>query len=665
MANRSLGTLSLDIVAKIGGFVDGLSKAERETTKRAKAIESALSGAVGVLGGAASISAFTAYIKSATDSLDQLNDVADATGSTVESISALEDVARRTGATIDTVESSLVKFNSQLTAADGKNEVSRALKQIGVDAEDLKRLDPAEALRQTAVALSKFASDGDKARAVQILFGKSVKEVAPFLKDLAEAGELNATVTTDQAQAAEKFNKQIFALQKELTDIARITSLPVIEQLNDFFDGISRKRQAYGSLFAGLMDNFRFDQADDVGGNLTKTFNEIEAAQKRIARINQITARDGISEVLVKRYETETKELLEQIKLLKQREKYLLLNGADPGSNDPAELARRGKAPKGIGIIKDTPKTGKTPIPGIEGIPLDRTEAFREFELAAQAATNQALATAQLNDAEKLRIAGLDEMLKAQSDLNALLDATPSAQLAKAREQLDLLNEALAKTSDPAQIMKIKEAMDAVAQTANLLPTISEESKKAFDEMGEFAKEAARGIQQSLGDGVLQAMEGNFKGIGDSFKRTLDRMAADIVAAQLAKKLFGDFDKTGEIGGILGDLANMFKGSTGGTGNSGGGGFFETAFSAVASYFAGGFAEGGRIPPGHFGIVGEKGPELAFGGASGLNITPNGAGRSMVVNNHFTINGPTSRETQGQIAAKAADALRRAEARHR
>ena len=87
-----------------------------------------------------------------------------------------------------------------------------------------------------------------------------------------------------------------------------------------------------------------------------------------------------------------------------QREKYLLLNGADPGSNDPAELARRGRAPKGIGVIKDTPKTGKTPIPGIEGIPLDRTEAFREFELAAQAATNQALATAQLNDADPVQL---------------------------------------------------------------------------------------------------------------------------------------------------------------------------------------------------------------------------------------------------------------------
>lgn len=636
MANRSLGTLSIDLVAKIGGFTQGLDKAEREATKRAKAIESALSGAVGVLAGAASISTFTAFIKNATDSLDQLNDVADATGSTVESISALEDVARRTGATIDTVESSLIKFNSQLTAADGKNEVSRALKQIGVDAEDLKRLDPAEALRQTAVALSKFASDGDKARAVQILFGKSVKEVAPFLKDLAEAGELNATVTTDQAQAAEKFNKQIFALQKELTDIARITALPVIEQLNDFFDSIATKRQAYGSLFAGLMDNFRFDQADDVGGNLTKTFAEIEAAQKRIARINQISSREGLSEVLVKRYQTERSELEEQLKLLKQREKYLLLNGADPGSNDPTELARRGRPVLGIGSIKDDNKPGKggrSVIPGIEGIPIDRSEAFRQFELAAQAATDQALATARLTDAEKLRIAGLDEMLRAQSDLNALLDATPSAQLAKAREQLDLLAEALAKAADPEQAKRIKEAMDAVAKNAGLLPIIEEAEK-----VNEIGKELGLTFSSAFEDAIVGG-----KGLSDIFKGLEKDIARIIVRKSITEPL----------GEAIGGLFNK---------SGGGGNIFESAFSAIADSFAGGFAKGGTIPPGQFGIVGENGPEFAFGGASGLNIQPNGGGRPLIV--HVQAAPNMSRDSAQQQGTQIGIGIQRAMSRN-
>lgn len=639
MASRSLGVLSLDLVAKIGGYVDGLSKAERETVKRAKAIESALSGAVGVLAGAASISTFTAFVRNATDSLDQLNDVADATGSTVESISALEDVARKTGATIETVESSLVKFNAQLTAADGKNEVSRALKQIGVDADELKRLDPAEALQRTAVALSKFADDGDKARAIQILFGKSVKEAAPFLKDLAEAGQLNATVTAKQAQEAEKFNKQIFALQKELTDIARITALPVIEQLNNFFDSIATKRQAYGSLFAGLMDNFRFDQADDVGGNLTKTFAEIEAAQKRIARINQVSSRDGLSEVLVKRYAAERKELEDQLALLGKRQSYLMLNAADPGSNDPRELARRGRPVVGIGTIagENKPKTGggsRSAAPGIEGLAIDRLEAFRAAELAAQAATDQALATDKLSDAEKRRREELDKLLSAQSDLNSLLESTPSAQLAKAREQLDLLAEALAKTSDPEQTKRIKEAMDAVAKNAGLLPTVVDEAEK----VNEIGKELGLTFSSAFEDAIVGG-----KGLSDIFKGLEKDIARIIVRKSITEPL----------GEAIGGLFNK---------SGGGGNIFESAFSAIADSFAGGFAKGGTIPPGQFGIVGENGPEFAFGGASGLNIQPNGGGRPLIV--HVQAAPNMSRDSAQQQGTQIGIGIQRAMSRN-
>lgn len=39
MASRSLGTLTLDLVARVGGYTQGLSQAERETDKRAKAMQ--------------------------------------------------------------------------------------------------------------------------------------------------------------------------------------------------------------------------------------------------------------------------------------------------------------------------------------------------------------------------------------------------------------------------------------------------------------------------------------------------------------------------------------------------------------------------------------------------------------------------------------------------
>lgn len=48
--------------------------------------------------------------------------------------------------------------------------------------------------------------------------------------------------------------------------------------------------------------------------------------------------------------------------------------------------------------------------------------------------------------------------------------------------------------------------------------------------------------------------------------------------------------------------------------------------SGIKSLFSGGFAEGGFIPAGRWGMVGENGPEPAFGGRHGLSITPNMGG---------------------------------------
>jgi len=92
---------------------------------------------------------------------------------------------------------------------------------------------------------------------------------------------------------------------------------------------------------------------------------------------------------------------------------------------------------------------------------------------------------------------------------------------------------------------------------------------------------------------------------------------------------------------------------------SSGGGFL----SSIGKLFSGFFADGGNIPAGKWGVVGENGPELAFGGSAGKNIVPmkrmgggNGDGyrggdRIVQQTNNFTIQGPVDRRTQNQLAS--------------
>jgi hypothetical protein len=75
-----------------------------------------------------------------------------------------------------------------------------------------------------------------------------------------------------------------------------------------------------------------------------------------------------------------------------------------------------------------------------------------------------------------------------------------------------------------------------------------------------------------------------------------------------------------------------------------GGGLFGKASSMLDKFFGGFFANGGYLPQGRFGIVGERGPEMISGPA---NITPGGGGRSLQV----TINAVDAASFQSLVAS--------------
>jgi len=152
--------------------------------------------------------------------------------------------------------------------------------------------------------------------------------------------------------------------------------------------------------------------------------------------------------------------------------------------------------------------------------------------------------------------------------------------------------------------------------------TSTERFLRGLDRSPDQINEALEGIQidglEALNDGLTDAILGA-ENLGDVFSRVADQIIADLlrIAIQqaiikpLADALFGG---GGGGGGFLGSLF-------------GGGGPSSSLLGSVDSLFggefAGLFAKGGTIPTGQFGIVGEKGPELAFAGAGGLGILSN------------------------------------------
>lgn len=105
-------------------------------------------------------------------------------------------------------------------------------------------------------------------------------------------------------------------------------------------------------------------------------------------------------------------------------------------------------------------------------------------------------------------------------------------------------------------------------------------------------------------------------------------------------------------------------------GGAGAGGGFGRGFGDIlgglfgggANMFGGFFADGGKLAPGKFGVVGENGPELAFAGNSPLNIMQEmpGGGSVTINMNVQTPDIVSFRQSSGQIAADVARQIERA-----
>lgn len=152
--------------------------------------------------------------------------------------------------------------------------------------------------------------------------------------------------------------------------------------------------------------------------------------------------------------------------------------------------------------------------------------------------------------------------------------------------------------------------------------------------LNDFAKTAQENIQSQLADNLTNGFNGSFKDILSGWGQLVQRMIAEAAAAQLTESLFGALG----VGGATG-------GSAGGAG----------ALASIGSFFAGFFDNGGNIPSGQFGVVGEKGPEIVRGP---VNVTGREDTKRLSGGNTIIINQPGVSNTRE--AERSAGATRRA-----
>jgi len=673
----ALATLSVDLEARLAKFEQGMDRAGRlleklgsGATTTGKRISEIFAGNLLADAAGQALQRLVTFFPQVADGVLAIKDLAEATGSSVESISALDDVARRSGDSLQAVEGVLIKFNAALKEADGQNGISQALKAIGLDAKELRDLDPAEALQRAAVAINGFADDGNRARLTQELFGKGVKDAATFLRDLAEAGKLSAKVTTEQAEEVDKFNKEIAGLQTNIVGLARDITFELLPSINGWLEKIR------GADFSKFFNVFK----QEINANLVT--DELARVVAQIESLQAVEERQGLTPLL-------------QRKMAALREEAASLSREAMLASDALKglvgIAPPPNAGGGRGFVN--PALAKPSLPFLE-TPAKIKEAKTSFEDYQQTLT-RGLASLiertdtvklaelnnQLNKLAELSAAGLDPKIVEQvqrllvppsgpnsgpqiSDemkrLNELLQQTDSAKLAAASKDAAILRDELSKTA--AGTEKYIQLQDALLDVEAAIDDLA----KTFPNLTEKVDESAIAMQQTiegaLGASFRSALEGNFDDIGKMWGNLLLDMAARAAAAQLMDSLFGNVGAGGtRTGGGWVDLAaKFFSGLGNANGNAfGPGGVYAFAAGGVVDR-ATPFSYGG----GKLGVMGEAGAEgilpLKRGRDGKLGVIASGGRAAPVVNNYLTVSGdpnPATVATMQAMLARSNQAL--------
>lgn len=662
----SAGSIVVDLLLKTGSFstdtarsAKDLEKLKKEALATGRAFGDSFKSIAAAAGLTVGIAGFAGMVRSAVDGIDALNDLSDATGASIENLSALEDAAARTGTQMSTVGDAIVKLNQQLADTSPRSAASQALKAIGLDAEELRRLDPAESLLQVAQALQGFADDGNKARLVQELFGKSVREVAPLLKDLAEQGQLNATVTREQAEEADRFNRQLAQLSKLSTDAAREISGPLVGAINTLLERV-KKDGVFAALFTPTETGRAIDQANDLARSIT-------VVTDRLLRAETLAQNLELPGAVRQKWAADAAALRTQLEGL-QRQAFSVTEGLKgPPPDEYGNEGRRGAFRPTLPALK--------PIAGLAkpDRPISRPDTFDDevtrslASLIAQTDTVKlAEITAQFQKLEQLAAAGLDPKIVEDlrrlltpadrgdvgppiSDelerVNALLAQTDSARLAEAQRTITLLNDELSRTdAGSARFVQLQEAIlgaqDQLTELAGTFP----ELKKQADDIG---KDLGLTFSSAFEDAVVEG-----KKLGDVLRGLGDDLLRLFVRKSLTEPLVGavtGFNWAGLFSGILGSAkGNVFDGA-----------------GRVTAFASGGIVTGPTpftYGGGKLGVMGEAGTEGIFplkrGPDGKLGVAAYGMGGGGGVTIHQTINvaaGASRNELmQGMAAAKSA-----------
>lgn len=235
MANN-LGSLVVSLGLDAAEFTRGLSKSEYQTQQWVQRFETGIEAArTGALAAFAAMGTAAALLDRQLNDIAGFQDLADKVGDTAEEVASLKLAADLSGTALDSIAAASVKLTTALSKTDDESKgVGAALKAIGLEMDEFKRLTPVAQIDAVAQALAGFEDGAGKTAVAVQLFGKSGADLIPMLNDLAEEGGRQITLTGQQIAAADEYSKSTARLRSEVQTLVAVTAAdaaPVLTQM--------------------------------------------------------------------------------------------------------------------------------------------------------------------------------------------------------------------------------------------------------------------------------------------------------------------------------------------------------------------------------------------------------------------------------------------------
>ena len=628
----ALATLTIDINARLANIEQDLGKVSHMAEKSAQRMESAFGAAKAAFAGMAaalSVGALMDQVKGIVDLGDQMNDLSQKVGISVKDLATWKLAAEQSGTSLESVAKGVKGLSTYML------ENGDALKRAGISATDANG-----AMIQLADLFAAMPDGVTKTALAVKLFGKAGLDLIPLLNQgsqgLAQAQEKARAYGERMAllaPQADKFNDQLAELQlhSKAASITLVSNmLPAMTEISGAMAVAAQEGGAlkavwigFGGIGAQILNplNALIKQVGASAHDLAADFNEA------MARITTGNARQNfLATALAER--AQAQRIYRDIAQLGTG---LGLDRPGDGPADtPAQIAARIKAQqeairRAMGLVGKQGKEGSEKAVGSV-----QDYSARINEAVAGAINNSAVVKSreladQIEALDKLFFdSGLDAEIytsalekltgmtakasKESSQLNDLLAATPTAQLEKQQQDMQLLAEAL-------EAGKISE-QQFVEAAQTRLGLLGEKVK----EVDNFARDMGASFSSAFEDAVLG---------GKKLSEVINGLAMDVARIVLRKTL------TEPIGNAVS-------------------GFIKDN-NPFAGLFGGGRASGGPVNPGQFYVVGENGPEILVPGVSGTVIPPSqgrggSGGGSLVVNiiEDASRGGQVQRRTDGQ-----------------